>query len=38
MSYLLTERKEAFCAAFPLYDPDKDLLGSGSFWIRRRAE
>jgi hypothetical protein len=35
MSYLTTERKEELLAAFPLYDPSKHLLTSGSFWIRR---
>lgn len=38
MSYLMTERKEAFGSAFPPYDPAKYLLGSGRFWIRRNVD
>lgn len=37
MSYLMTEWKDVFRAAFPLHDPGVHLLGSGSFWIRRVA-
>lgn len=36
MNYLMKEHKEAFCKAFPFYDPQKDLLGTSSFWIRRK--
>jgi hypothetical protein len=36
MSYLTADRKEELFAAFPLYDPAKHLLTSGSFWIRRK--
>ena len=31
----MTERKEAFRAAFPPYDPGKHRFTSGSFWVRR---
>ena len=36
VSYLMSEQKEAFRAAFPFYDPKKHVSTSGSFWIRRR--
>ena len=36
MSYLMSEQKEAFRAAFPFYDPKKHVSTSGSFWIRKR--
>jgi len=36
MSYLMTEKKEAFCKAFPHYDPAQHKSISGSFWIRRK--
>jgi hypothetical protein len=35
MAYLMSERVEAFRAAFPLYDPEKYMAMSASFWIRR---
>ncbi|MEI7831942.1 MAG: class I SAM-dependent methyltransferase [bacterium] len=35
MSYIMTEQNEAFRAAFPLYDPQRHLASSGSFWMRR---
>jgi hypothetical protein len=38
MSYLLTEKKQAFCTAFPLYNPDVHKAVSGSFWIRRKSD
>jgi hypothetical protein len=36
MAYLAAERREELLAAFPLYDPARHLLTSGSFWIRRK--
>lgn len=36
MSYLMTERKEEFRAAFPPYDPAQHVAISGSFWILRK--
>lgn len=36
MSYLMTEHKEIFSKAFPLYDPEGHTAISGSFWITKR--
>lgn len=36
MEYLMKDRKEAFCSAFPFYDPKVHKAISGSFWIRRK--
>ena len=36
MSYLTAEKGEVLHNSFPLYDPDKHILTSGSFWIRRK--
>ena len=36
MEYLMKDRKEAFCSAFPSYDPKVHKSISGSFWIRRK--
>ncbi len=36
MSYLTAEKGEVLRNSFPLYDPDKHILTSGSFWIRRK--
>ena len=36
LCYLMTERKEIFCGAFPLYDARIHKAISESFWIRRK--
>ena len=38
MNYLMFEQAQSFKQAFPLYDPDKHLNLSGSFWIRRKPK
>lgn len=36
MAYLMQDRTDAFQRAFPLYDPARHKLTSGSLWIARR--
>ncbi len=38
LSYLMTDRRDTFCMAFPSYDPSQHRAISGSFWIRRISE
>lgn len=38
MNYMMKEHKETLCNAFPFYDPQKDVLGTSSFWIRRKEK
>jgi hypothetical protein len=36
MAFLMEEHQQAFCAAFPHFDPQRNWANSGSFWIRRK--
>ncbi len=36
MNYLMVERLDDFCAAFPYFDLENNWANSGSFWIRRK--
>ncbi len=38
MNYVMKEHKETLRNAFPFYDPQKDVMGTSSFWIRRRDQ
>ncbi len=36
LNYLMTDKKDEFCQAFPYYDPSLHKAISGSFWMRRK--
>jgi len=38
MAYLMKERINAFCSAFPYFDLKRNWANSGSFWIRRKTD
>jgi Methyltransferase domain len=36
MAFLMQEHQQAFCGAFPHFDPQRNWANSESFWIRRK--
>ncbi len=36
LNYLMNDKKDEFCKAFPYYDPTRYKAISGSFWMRRK--